>query len=180
MPNRGQLVIIGMATAAVAAAAGAWWYQYQQGQRILGLWGAPTAYRIRLAPECDLLWLEPQAAAGDGAIRIQDSNWRIRAQRAVGNAPGFVHARQALIQDASYDWATPPVLTGPWQFALRFREGPHETLLAFDLEHATVLEPGMPGRTANIGPICAGLQRFFEEQGRGVERDAAKKQTGAD
>ena len=164
MPQRGKLIIIGMLSLALIAATSAWWYQYRQGRRILEFWGAADALRIRLAPDCQLLWLKRPADTGDSLLEIQGEVWAIHSDCAIDDRRGFVHARQALIQDASFLWEEALRPTGPWQCALRFTDDRGETLLAFDLDHGVVVHVHAEGRHANIRPITAGLRRFFHEQ----------------
>jgi hypothetical protein len=70
-----------------------------------------------------------------------------------------------LIEDRSYDWSqsTSLLKRADWQYAIRFRDGASQTLLVFDLTSGQVLEPELD-RRADIRPIAAGLQTFFDEQ----------------
>jgi len=164
MARHGQRLILGMLAIAVVAAGGAWWYQYQQGQRVLALWGADNAFRIRLAPDCDLLKLRPAETPGAEQISIAGQHRAITSIHPIGHAQGFVHARQALIVDASYDWEAETQVPADWQYALRFRDGQGATILAFDLEQALVVDIDHPDRRAKIPSMSSGLRRFFAEQ----------------
>ncbi len=165
MPNRGKLVIGVILGAGVLAAVAAWWYTYQHGQRILTLWGPEAAYRIRLAPECELLTLEPASSDKAADLVVDSRPWSVRAQTDISQARGFVHARQALIEDSSYRWDVPsaPSAAANWQYAIRFRDSDGETLLLFDLQRKQILDV-QQNRRADIAPIAAGLVQFFQEQ----------------
>ena len=165
MPNQGKRVIGTIVTVALLAAGFAWWYAYQHGQRILTLWGPDAAYRIRLAPDCELLTLAPAPQPGNSDLVIDSRGWTIRGRVDLSNAPGFVHARQALIEDSSYRWEIPVAAsdTPTWEYAIRFRDEHGETLLVFDLRRSQVLDLDQ-NRRADIAPIAAGLKTFFTEQ----------------
>jgi hypothetical protein len=165
MPNHGKLVTASILTVAIAAAGFAWWYTYRQGQRILSLWGAEAARRIRLAPDCELLELTPADGAEAVAWQLDGQPWSIRRRVSLRQARGFVHARQALIEDGSYRWHPDPAPQRPdqWQYALRFRDAQGETVLIFDLDRGQVLDPDR-GQRADIQPIAAGLAQYFREQ----------------
>ena len=169
MPNRGKLLICGILFVGLIAASVAWWYQHQQGQRILQLWGPQAAYRIRMAPKTELLQLAPlESTATDLAepLVIAETSYRIRNIMDMSQRPGLVHARQALIQDASYVWDARPDPTSSsidWQWALRFTDSKGTTLLAFDLTQGIICHLGHDAY-ANIRPIREGLRTYFQEQ----------------
>jgi hypothetical protein len=165
MPIRGKLVIVAILTVALLAASAAWWHVYRQGRRVLQLWGAATASRIRLASECELLWLQPAGTGHDSDLLIDGRRWSVTRRADLTNARGWVHARQALIEDRSYLWthSAAPTERAVWEYAVRFRNDQGETLLVFDLHSGQVLEPAL-NRRADIGPIAVGLRTFFAEQ----------------
>jgi hypothetical protein len=165
MPNRGKRITAAIVVVAVCAAGVAWWYGYRQGQRVLTLWGPAAAYRIRLAPRCELLTLEPASEDAPADLVLGTQRWAIRRRVDLSAARGLVHARQALIADSSYRWDVPPVPPGSarWEYALRFQDEQGETLLVFDLQQTQVLDWNQD-RQADIRPIAAGLRTFFAEQ----------------
>jgi hypothetical protein len=165
----GQRVILLIVGTAVTASAVAWWYQFQQGRRILRLWGPAAAYRIRLAPECEVWRLKP-AGNLPGDLQIDQQPWSIVARQNISQTQGLVHARQALIQDASFDWNQPIPDTMHWQYALQFQDSrapsdsTSQTVLVFDLDRAVVRDVEHPEHAARIQPIADGLRTFFEEK----------------
>ena len=153
--RRGQLVILVMLLAAMAAAGLAWWHQYRQGVRVLAFWGPDAARRIRLAPQCELWQLTPALSEArspsDPGVVMDGSGWSLLSQKDISRARGLIHARQALIRDASYDWsAAVPDLPPQWSYGLCFRDGSGQTLLLFDLASQQVGEPDS-GKTAHAG-----------------------------
>jgi hypothetical protein len=181
MSNPGKWVVGTIIAVALAAAATAWWYTYWQGQRVLTLWGAETARRIRLAPNCELWVIAPVASSDAGAsmdadergrsdatneveLRIGKRRWRVQQSVSIDQAPGFVHARQSLIDDHSFRWdGIPlPLEVAQWQYALRFRDSTGESLLVFDFERQLVMSVE-GAQVASIAPIASALQRYFDQ-----------------
>lgn len=145
----GKIVILTILGLALLATGYAWWYQRQRGQQILDFWGAETAFAIRHAKEIELIRLD---AGDDEAISL-------------GEARGLIHARQALIVDASYDWeSVANDVTPKWQYALRFsdEEKQTESSLWFDLDQE--LAGNQSGDHCVKIHIAEGLRKFFEEQ----------------
>jgi hypothetical protein len=169
MLQRGKLVIVSMVVVALVAAAFAWWHQYQRGARVLAIWGPEHAGRIRLAGDCELWQLEPHSAdsprdLGDG-LTIGGKWWTISRRVSVHGAPGFIHARQALIQDASHDWSTSRPDPPPrWTYALCFRDASGQTVVAFDAQAAHACLADQPQTISRLIDIGPGLVVFFSEQ----------------
>jgi hypothetical protein len=79
----------------VAAGLTGVWFQRHQTRRCLEYYGPVAARRISAAPVVELLLLEPGPAAGRLAART-----RIDASQ----APGLVHMRRGLVEDANFSW----------------------------------------------------------------------------
>ena len=120
MPNPGKLVIGTIVTVALAAAGSAWWYTYRSRSADLdtlgprdglsnpagaGLRAAGT--RAGLASRAHPIWWSTR------------SRWKIRQRVDLSQARGFVHARQALIEDSSYRWEVPAVTSEPADLGVR-------------------------------------------------------------
>lgn len=129
----------------VAVAAGlsifAAWYRYQAGDAALRFWGKETALQIRSAPRVELLAIEPGAAPENESGEAQRAtiggdSYQITRTIDITEARGLIHARHALLEDASLDPAAPPPDAPPaWTRLLRFtdREG-GAALIAIDPE----------------------------------------------
>lgn len=111
----GGLVGLGL----VAAATGIW-FQRHQTRRCLEFYGPQAARRIAAAPAVRLMIVEPAAVAGRlVAVRTLD----------VSKAPGLVHLRRGLVEDANFAWTAAgieadrgdePLPAAAWDVALVF------------------------------------------------------------
>ena len=132
---KSRLVVVLIFLVAVVMGGYGWWYNFQQGRRSLRLWGSDAAVLIRYAPQVVLLQLElarPDERASE-RLDIDSQRFAIVRQFEISKVPGLVHARHALIEDASFVWSARQRACQPnWQFALRFLRGPQRATLAFD------------------------------------------------
>lgn len=126
--------------------------------------GADASLRIRLAPECDLLHSLVDATS-DGSHSPLEYLEQAGQRRSLIRAPGLVHARQALVQDTTYDWSqTQPPEDVRWHYALIFRDPTKNqaTHLLFDLDHGWVQDADQGKSVA--AAHCDGLRHYFDEQ----------------
>ncbi len=200
MTVNGKTVILLILAVALGSATLAWWNQYRRGQLVLELWGPDVAYRIRLAPDTELLALAasssesppapaPPAGANSAlmpaSLTVGSRVFAIEDRRNLTGSPGLVHARQALIQDSSYEWDAPtPDSEIAWRYALQFRDPratPSTTLLLIDPETGWVME-SQRGTAARLVPLIRqGLERLFRErlQANGVSNGWPASAPGA-
>lgn len=166
---QGKHVIIFIFGTALVAAIFAWSFQYMRGRRILELWGADNARLIRVeGEEIQLLSLSPDTdatkAVRPASLKIDDQLFAVVRAVDITNAPGIIHARQALIEDASFQWDKPRGdCQSDWQYALEFRDGNRVATVLLDMncERARLLQSG---NEAAIHPkIFAGWRTFIEE-----------------
>ena len=169
----GKLLTLLILLIAVLAAALAWWHNMNKGRAALAFWSGSVAHRIRTADSVEL-WV---LATGDDLVaRREDFGGRqfwMAQVIDISQAPGLVHARQALISDASFDWEATAGATGAtgatgagqadWQYAIRFTSDGQSTLVLLDLERAWAAQGDHPGRVARL-LIADGLQEFLAEQ----------------
>lgn len=122
--SRGAATILIMVTVALGLSIFAAWYRYQTGDDALRFWGADIALKIRRAPTVELLAIEPAVDEAEGAaLVIVDQPYRITKKVDLSKAPGLIHARHALLEDASLDLdAPPPASTPNWTRLLRFTD----------------------------------------------------------
>ena len=159
------LVIVGLSA---VLATFAWWYRWQQGERALSLWGSETAWLIRHAGQVELLRLADPAAVSESAdsemLLVDGQRRLIQGRKVISKARGIQHARQALIEDASFHWdASRDGCPPHWDYLLRFTEGALEASVAIDLDCQRVrLVQG--GREVSVAPIADGLRQFLNEQ----------------
>lgn len=171
MQVQGKLIILLMLGTAVAMAGFAWTFQYMRGREVLRLWGADAAQLIRVdASEIELLVLSPAAetaaadAAANATLDVAGQTLHVAQRVDISKARGLIHARQALIEDASFDWKLARGdCTPDWRYALEFRAGDRRAVIAIDMHCSRVrLLPG--DREASIAPIAEGLEKFIVEQ----------------
>jgi len=170
MNNGKRLTILILLIATLAAALG-WWHNMNKGRAALAFWGGRVAHRIRTAAAVEL-WV---FATDDGFVARQEAFgnrvFRIARVIDISQAPGLVHARQALISDPSFDWeASVSGAAGgadtaktSWQYAMRFSSEGESNFVLLDLEHAWAAEGEHPGRSAKL-TIGDGLRKFLKEQ----------------
>ena len=106
-----------------------------KGRRALAFWGGQVAYRMRTADSVEL-WV---LASGDEFSGASSNLRRPHLADCQGDryftAPGLVHARQALISDASFDWEAAAGATKPsWQYAIRFTSAGESSFVLLDLK----------------------------------------------
>jgi len=157
----------------VAAAVTGVWFQRHQTRRCLEFYGASAARLIAAAPTVELLLVRP--GAGPGRLAAQT---RID----VSKAPGLVHLRRGLVEDANFGWLADE--TGPsssqsrlpaeaWDVALVFTDGggtdsptlssgTGQTTLIIDFDPAggCLATVGQPGRIG-LGRIGPGLEKWI-------------------
>jgi hypothetical protein len=172
-PPPGTWLVVGLLLLGIGAAITGVWFQRQQTRRCLGFYGAAAARRIATAPRVELLLLRPGSAPGRLAVRERFD---------VSQAPGLVHLRRGLVEDANFGWRD-AAASGPsdrlpleaWDAALVFSsaDGPaagggESTALVIDFDQSggALTVVGQPGRIG-LGRLAAGLEKWI-----GVTRQA--------
>jgi hypothetical protein len=147
-----------LAGAGLAAASVAVWYQHRQTRRALDLWGPASAQRIERAPTVKLVALD---SATTGGMRNPEAGIDI------SHAPGVLHFRRSLLQDANFDWDAendPAKSEIDWDYAARFTDDEGSIVVLFDLDCGVVANRAAADRVARVTEkMTAGLRRFFEE-----------------
>lgn len=175
MPTRrGPWVIVSIFAMALAMAAYAWQVQRVRGRQVLVYLGWEHAERIGGAPTVELWDLRPLSSSSTPAdpplreIRMLDiagASHVMERRTDLSMASGIVHARQALLDDATFRW--PAVLGAPpatWQVALRFEQNGRETLLVFDLDRGLVRLTDKNMSLRMKPAIRNGFRRYLDEQ----------------
>lgn len=156
-----SLLLLGVAAATLAIV-----FQRGQTRRCLAFYGPDVARRVASAPVVEAWWL----ASGDAEGRLEPD-----ARIDVSKAPGLVHLRRGLVEDANFRWdadAGPVAGELPaerWDVALVFSDPAHpgdEARLVIDLDDGpgsgAIAVVGRPGRIS-LGRIAAGLSKWLAD-----------------
>lgn len=152
----GRHAVLAMLGLAVVLASFAIWFQWNQTRRCLALYGPAAARAIQSASRVELWSL---AAPGERPRAV--------ATLDVSRAPGLVHLRRGLVEDANFSWE--PAAGGQraaedWDAALAFYEsGSREpaAVVAVDLDGTGWLTiVGRPGRIG-LGRLATGLRTWI-------------------
>lgn len=150
-------------------------YQREQTRRCLAFYGAEAARMVASAPVVELVTLGPGPEPGV-LVALESAD--------VSQAPGLVHLRRGLVEDANFRWE-PPAETaegrlpaGDWDRALVFSDpaaGRTTVALVIDLAPASgspaegrsgggnLAVVGRPGRMG-LGRIARGLATWLAAQ----------------
>jgi len=164
MHSSGKLVIVGILTVALAAAAASWWFRYAATHRAAEFWGPQTTRLIRDAPTVELFQLTPPAKlppSSSGAAAFLER----ASARDLSNARGLIHLRNALLEDRSYRWPPQPMRpSDEWQWALRFgdRSSGGQTTLWFSSDWKCVSNLDR-NEILSCQPIADGLAEMLGE-----------------
>jgi hypothetical protein len=162
--NRGAILVTLLLTAGLAAAIAAVWNQYRQTHRALEFWGAEIAQTIDNAPDVELIDLRPPRDNPETGAQGPTDRSR---QADISRAPGLIHFRRSLLEDANFDWATEPALAPGdfWDFAVRFWSNDRTVTVLFDLDRHFVADESSKRQVAALTARSArGLEQFFHEQ----------------
>ena len=166
-PSRGTWLVAALLLLGLAAAVTGIWFQWQQTRRCLDFYGPAAARRIAAAPTVELLLVQPGAEPGRLVARSRID---------ISKAPGLVHLRRGLVEDANFNWqgtdaraggggaggaATGRLPNESWDVALVFSEPLGQTTLVIDLDPAggSLAAVGQPGRIG-LGRIGPGLEKW--------------------
>ena len=156
---RGTWLVAGLLLLGLAAAVTGVLFQRHQTRRCLAFYGPAAARRIAAAPTVELLLV--QLGSGPGRLAAQT---RID----VSKAPGLVHLRRGLVEDANFNWqgtggaVLERLPLESWDVALVFREplGSTTLVIDFDPSGGALAVVGQAGRIG-LGRIGAGLEKWI-------------------
>jgi hypothetical protein len=170
----GKLVIVGIVTVAVCAAAISWWFRYNATHRAAKFWGPEAVALIRDAPQVTLIrlpfWSLLALAFDANAQATLDKN-----TFDISKAHGLVHLRNALLEDHNYTWLADekpsPTASTSQYWVLRFgdRERGKGAILTLSkdctlIARAESRDKGGNERIVNsTEPMAKGLREMFAE-----------------
>jgi hypothetical protein len=159
----GRLVVVGLLGSALLLAGFGVWHHYMASRRAMDLWGPEAAGLISRAAQVEILRLGAQGDDAESTIDIRGQLLPVEEMKDISRAPGLVHVRAALVEDASFDWEDSSQAAPQWRHALRFRDGGLEATVVFAWNVGAAKRAG--GRqSVSIAPLAQALQRFCEEQ----------------
>lgn len=171
----GARLVVGLVVLGVTAGLVGIWYQRGQTRRCLAFYGPEAARMVTAAPVVELWTLAPAAEPGV-LVALERVD--------VSHAPGLVHLRRGLVEDANFRWQPgPPVArerlpAGAWDRALVFSDpatGRPPVTLVIDLVEApggaggdqpavgSLAMVGRPGRIG-LGRISGGLATWLSRK----------------
>jgi len=112
-PGGGRLAVAAMVGLGLTLATYAVWHQRTQTRRCLALFGAESARRIASSSRVELWRVRP--AEREGVLEVV-------ARLDISSAPGLVHLRRGLVEDANYSW--PPAVVSAEDRGSRRAAGP--------------------------------------------------------
>ena len=143
----GRRLVVGLVVLGLGLACFAIWFQWQQTRRCLEFYGSDSARWIQAAARVEL-W-EPQADATDASGGLASAT-----RTDISRAPGLVHLRRGLVEDANFDWRRAAGVGAAWDVAFAFYEtadvATPATVLLIDFDPAggTI---GVAGRDRRVG-----------------------------
>lgn len=138
-PTGGKLVILFIFGLSAVMGGYAWWHHYHQGRKCLELWGSEAGALIRYAPVVEAIELADDDGSAVDKLQIGGQTRAFRRLVVISKTPGLVHGRQALIEDASFQWDAPESSDlGEWTYALRFVDEDRQVTIAFDIASGRV------------------------------------------
>ncbi len=161
--NRGVLVIGVILLLGVAAGGTAVWYHHTQQHRSLDFWGIEAATTIRHPKSVAVLRLQAmtESSVSDDVLQIENSNLLVLGSIDISDHAGLLHARHALIEDASFDWSRGTSNQHPkWECGLRFKQGESDVNIVLDFVHAELYFVERQRRAPFNAKILRALQRF--------------------
>jgi hypothetical protein len=156
-PGVGRRLVVGLMVLGLGLACFAIWFQWQQTRRCLAFYGSDSARQIQAAPRVEL-W-EPPAGIPGGI--------ETAARTDISRAPGLVHLRRGLVEDANFDWQRAANAGTAWDAAFAFyataTAATPATVLVIDFDPAggTMGVAGRDGRVG-LGRIEKGLRSWLE------------------
>lgn len=164
MKNRGAMVIIVIAVMAFTGAGVAVWWHHQLQRHVIENWGSEHTNLIRHAPIVEVLKLRQagESEAGKEAVMLANRPIVIADQKDISQRAGFIHARHALIVDATYLWdaRSKSDCESVWTHAVRFRRGDQSVTLVLDFACNRVELIESEGKLDVQEQIMNGLKKY--------------------
>ena len=154
----GRPLVAGLVLLGVSLACFAIWFQWRQTRRCLELYGTDAARQVQAAARVEL-WRPSTFTDAQPTLEAA-----IRTD--ISKAPGLVHLRRGLVEDANFDWERPASTGAEWDAAFAFYDGASAaapaTVLVIDFDPAggTLAVAGRD-RRVGLGRIEKGLRSWL-------------------
>jgi hypothetical protein len=172
------IVVLGATLAAINV-----WFRYATTGQIHALWGTTAMLRIADSPRAELWELAEladgtESLPGSEQVTVGDHDYRIVRRRDLAGARGFVHLRNSLGQDASYNFSCDLGPPDAWPWAIVFfdedesnRDSRTVVLFDRDIKWAATTEPPDAVHAVELSEkMAAGIKMFVDEQIREEKR----------
>jgi hypothetical protein len=160
--SSGKRLTLAVILLALLAAGASWWFRYAATHRAAQFWGPQAAPLIRDGAH---VTLRSDAPSPDAA-GTEDTD----VPRDISAAKGLTHLRNALLEDASYDWSAQAPADADWSSSLVFAatEGSEPravVLFSPDYKWLANGSAGDPAKrvAAATDEFAAGLRTFFAD-----------------
>ncbi|MFV2068278.1 MAG: hypothetical protein ACC645_15000 [Pirellulales bacterium] len=159
--RNGKLVIFAIVGLALLAAAFSWSFRRHAMRRTMAFWGTEAALLIAHSHQVEALRLnesDSTAAPTDReVISFDDRRLSVIERHDVSHARGLTHLRQALLDDASFDFLVGQPADRPkWEYAIRFISGDRVATVLVSLADERLAAVDREG-TLSMAPIAAGM-----------------------
>jgi hypothetical protein len=159
----GKRLILGVVAACLVAAIASWWFRYSATHRAAQFWGSQAVALIRDAPHVTLRSDTPSTDAAGGA--------EADVPRDISGAKGLTHLRNALLEDASYDWTAAGQADTDWSSSLVFAAAdgaePRAVVMFSPdfkwISNGTASDPSKQV-VSTTAEFAAGLKEFFADE----------------
>ena len=180
MQIRGKWVILTVMGISVAAALFAVWFNHRLTHRTTAAFRPDVIRLIAGKNKVELLELDGfgERVGGDDSspetsqtVTVHGKRLRIVSVRDISEAAGLIHARYALRQDASFDWAasaddriSSAEFVPSWDCALRFSDAHGQALLIVDTLGGLLHVEPIGADVVMSEKLRGGLRIYIDEQ----------------
>jgi hypothetical protein len=153
--QQGKYVIALMLAIGVGAAGLSLWHHRNVSRHALQYWGQDAARQILRATQITAIQFEN---SGDPDLTVVD-------ERDASQSRGLINIRQALVQDAAYDWDDlQPAAKTAWEYGLRFEGSEPSATVLFSFAEQRLCKQGQTTAVALDDAAARVLKDFMTEQ----------------
>lgn len=151
--QRGKWAVVFMLVLGLSAAVFAWQWNRARGRQAAEFWGADVAKLIRSAKQVEAFRLD------GGPFEIEP---KVLETKDVSKAPGLLHARNALLEDASFEREHPSAADPLFKYAVRFTDGERHATLYLDPNTRQIRSDRRAANGELVPKVSEGWRKAFE------------------